>query len=321
MMSAASPEVRTLEIFAAVCELGSMTLAARRFEMTQPAVSHAIRQLETALGCVLIERRRRPLKPTTAGYWLARTAQQIIHDIHQITAGIRQFDQGGPLRLRLGLVESLSDPFVPALVKRQKPPVRYMSIAAGLARHLRAGLIEHDLDLIITNDPMDDVDGILQLPLLTEPYVLVVPRSFAPSPQNLQLDDLKRSLPLIRWSAQSHIGSDIERQLRRMRVHIERQFEFDSAGSILGMVSSGLGWGVMTPLSIFEVKRLSGRVWMLPFPGPSFTRRLNLVTRLGEIDGLAEQVAETCRHILRELYLPEMLEVAAWLADKVRVGD
>lgn len=318
-MAAAGPDVRALEIFAAVCELRSMTLAAERFGMTQPAVSHTVRQLEITLGCTLLERNRRPLKPTTAGYWLARTAQQVIHDIHHIAAGIRQVDQGVPLRLRIGLVESLSVPFVPALVQRQKLPVGYLSISAGLTRNLRSGLIDHNLDLIITNDPMDDVDGILRLPLLREPYVLVVPRSLALSQPAPQLNDLKRELPMIRWNAKSYIAADIERQLRRMRIDIERQFEFDSAVTILGMVASGLGWTVMTPLSIFEMKRLHGQVSMLPFPGPNFARRLDLFTRLGENDALAEQISETCRSILRERYLPEMLEAAPWLADKVWV--
>jgi DNA-binding transcriptional LysR family regulator len=168
---------------------------------------------------------------------------------------------------------------------------------------------------------MDDVDGILQRPLLTEPYVLVVPRAFDLSQRGPQLDDLKREMPLIRWSAQSHIGTDIERQLRRMRVNIERQFEFDSAGSILGMVAAGLGWAVMTPLSIFEMKPLLSRVRILPFPGPNFSRRLDLVTRIGEIDALAEQIVDTSRRIMRKRYLPEMLEAAPWLSGKVLVGE
>jgi hypothetical protein len=53
---------------------------------------------------------------------------------------------------------------------------------------------------------------------------------------------LAKELPLIRWSAQSHIGAEIERQLRRMRVEIPRRFEFDSGSTILSMVAAGIGW-------------------------------------------------------------------------------
>ncbi|WP_216074001.1 LysR substrate-binding domain-containing protein, partial [Acinetobacter baumannii] len=82
---------------------------------------------------------------------------------------------------------------------------------------------------------------------------------------------------LIRWAARSHIGADIERQLRRLRLDIPRQFEFDSARTILGMVAAGLGWAIMTPLSIFEMKPLLANVRLLPFPGPHFSRQLAIV--------------------------------------------
>src|SRR5882757_6565770 len=73
-------ELRALQVFATVCELRNMTLAAKRLGMTQPAVSYTIKQLEDVMGVKLIDRNRRPLAPTAGGDWLAAAAAQILHD-------------------------------------------------------------------------------------------------------------------------------------------------------------------------------------------------------------------------------------------------
>jgi DNA-binding transcriptional LysR family regulator len=106
-----------------------------------------------------------------------------------------------------------------------------------------------------------------------------------------------------------------------MRLELPRRFEFDSADVILAMVGAGLGWAVVTPLSIFEVKARLPKIRMLPIPGPGFSRHLDLVSRAGEIDVLAGRIAALSRRILRNRYLPEMLRLAPWLNGKVHVGS
>jgi DNA-binding transcriptional LysR family regulator len=303
-----SLDLRSLEIFASVCELRSMTAAAKRLSLTQPAVSQAIKQLEDKLELALIDRDRRPLTPTTAGHWLASAAAQILHDTRQIPIAIRNLDSGSALRLRIGIVDSLSYPFVPVLVKQLRSSISYLSASSGLASGLRAGLIERTLDLVITNAPMDDLDGLMRQPLMTEPYVLVVPRDFPAEPIE-DFSRLVKDLPLVRWTSHSYIGTQIETHLRRMRLEIPRRFEFESAISIMGMVAAGLGCAITTPLLMFECKNVLNQVRVLPFPGPSFSRQINLWTRAGEIDQLAERICRMTRNILRERYLPSMISM------------
>jgi DNA-binding transcriptional LysR family regulator len=305
-------DLRTLEVFTQVCELRSMTLAAQRLGMTQPAVSQAIRHLEDVLGVPLVDRRSRPLTLTAAGEWLTRTAGQVLQDARQIALTIRQFGEGRALRLRIGLVDSLSDPFVPAMMRRLTPTVHYLSISSGLASTLRAGLIDRSLDLIITNDPLDDIGEVRKIPILTEPYLLVVPASI--NAQDVSLADLASAMPLIRWNARSQTGADIERQLGRPRIDLRRQFEFDSARTILGMVAAELGWAIMTPLSIFEMTPVLSKVRLLPFPGPSFSRTIVIAVPPGENETIAEQIGRVSVKLLRDLYVPEILNALPWLA-------
>lgn len=303
-------ELRELEIFLAVCELRSMTAAAKRLSLTQPAVSASIQQLEKKLETPLIDRRKRPLMPTMAGHWLKGSAFRIVDETRQIAISMRNLNRGASLRLRVGLIDCLSHPFASVMVKRLKSSIHYLSVSSGLARNLRNGLVARTLDLIITNDTFDDLEGVMRRPLLQEPYLLVVPRRHRDYAMSQPMQELLKKLPLIRWSSHSNIGSQVELHLRRMGIDAPQKFEFESSSSILGTVASGLGCAIVTPLLLSGSTHALDQVAVVPFPGPRFTRQIDLVTRTSEIDALAERITSIALEILREQYLPLVAKIA-----------
>ena len=70
-MSPKLPPLRLLTAFAAVARTGSVQAAAADLNVTQPAISQAVRQLEDHVGVPLLDRGRRPARPTAAGHALA----------------------------------------------------------------------------------------------------------------------------------------------------------------------------------------------------------------------------------------------------------
>ncbi len=99
------PPFAGLLTFEAVLRLGSMTLAAEELGLTQSAVSHRIRALESFFGAPLLERLNPGLHATEAGLRLARELAPLLGTI----AGMRRriADQSGPRVFRLGLSPSL----------------------------------------------------------------------------------------------------------------------------------------------------------------------------------------------------------------------
>jgi DNA-binding transcriptional LysR family regulator len=61
--------------FATAIELGSFSAAAQRLDLTQPAVSLQVRQLEKRLGTPLVERAGRVLRPNCSPMWAASMQQ------------------------------------------------------------------------------------------------------------------------------------------------------------------------------------------------------------------------------------------------------
>ncbi|MFM2481888.1 LysR family transcriptional regulator [Celerinatantimonas sp. YJH-8] len=85
---------RQLEAFLAVAELGSFTQASEQLHMTQPALSHQIRQLEDSLRIQLFERTTRKVQLTAAGHMFLPAAERVISrlqsglsDMHALAAG------------------------------------------------------------------------------------------------------------------------------------------------------------------------------------------------------------------------------------------
>jgi DNA-binding transcriptional LysR family regulator len=314
-------DLRSLNAFVLACKTGSMAAAAERLHMTQPAVSHIVRSLEASLGAPLIDRSRRPFSLTPRGAFLREAAEPILAAAQRIPSRLRELDEGVPARLRIGIVDSLACPFVPELLSSLHPSLDTLSVSAGLAGALRAAFSDHRLDVILTNDPMDDVDGVVRHPLLSEPYILLVPEALSAGADESDLRALSRALNLVRWSSESHIGAEIDRHLRRLRIDIPRHFEFDSSDTLTGIVSAGLGWAVMTPLCLLNSIARRGAARAVPFPGPRFSRKLHLISREGELDRVSQRMARISRRILKDKYLAGMLRIAPWLRNQIVIGN
>jgi DNA-binding transcriptional LysR family regulator len=191
---------------------------------------------------------------------------------------------------------------------------------SGLAHDQAEGLLNRSLDVIITGDAMDELDGLERYPILSEPYLLLLPSNMQLGASEIDLRQLATSYSLIRFSARSHVGAQIERHLRRLSVKAPHLLEVDASDALVSMVGAGLGWGIATPLCLLQVhSRLEG-VKALPFPGPSFVRQLHLITRSGEYGELPGNVAEIACTVLRDHCVPEMRRLIPWLRNQVVVG-
>ncbi len=275
-----------------------MSAAAARLQLSQPAVSQAVARLEAALGCAVFDRTR-PLRLTEEGEVALRAAQELVQGIAALPERIRALRQL-PMRLRLGVVDSLTFPFLPALCTELGRHVEFLSVSSGLVQTLRDSLIAGALDFVISNDAMEDLDNLTRYEILREPYILAVPSSLR-DPETMSLESLAKSLPLMRWGQRSLLARDVEVQLRRLRLAVPQKFDLESAGALLGMVAAGLGWAVLTPLTVLQAANFGSRVTLLPFPGPSFSRTITLVAPRKKEAELPIRIANASRRVVRRL--------------------
>lgn len=288
--------------------------------MTQSAVSQIIRQMEKQLGVVLIDREHRPLALTAAGKALHRKAELIVEEAEQLPAVVREAGLSRMPEIRIALVDSFAGTAGPSFIKVMLDSATRLAVWSGLSPSMGQALLAREVDLAVTTDPLEDVDGLDRSPLWHEPFILLIPKAISLAGSGVQLKRLAAEYPLIRYSARSHIGGQIERHLRRLRVTVDRRLEIDTSDAVVAMVAAGIGWAILTPLCLLQGRGHAERVQVVRLPGPRFVRSLVLVCRAGEYRDLSHRTAEIAKKVLRTECLGEIRRRWPWVANEIVLG-
>jgi DNA-binding transcriptional LysR family regulator len=293
-------DLRSLEIFLSVCDTGAMSSAANALGMTQPAVSLAIGELERKLGYDLFDRSVRPLAVTLAGGLLRQRASALLAEARQIGPLLRETEHGKLPLIRVGMVDSLSRALTGPLIAYLSEKADEVSILSGLTASHASDLLTRRLDLFLGVDDLEDWSGLERWQIAKEPYVLLMPKGIAAPTTLPGLKKLAESQALIRFSARSQTGLDIEAHMRRLGLEVPRSFEFDTPYAVTSMVAAGRGFAITTPLCISEASLPQAKLVTAPLPGPQISRKLTLVARHRELGRLPRELGDVARHALRE---------------------
>lgn len=306
-------DIRALRTFVTVAATGSLTQAANELGLTQSAVSQVIAQIETIVGVPMLDRSKRPLKLTAAGLSLHRSAQHLVLEMDKLIAQTREAAQLSRKEVRLGMIDSFSATVGPHVLNTTLQNTSRILAWSGLANVHANGLLSRQLDLIVSSDPCDEIDGLVRTPLYREPFLLVVPKGLETKFKNKDLLDCAQLAPFIRFSERSHYGSMIERHLRRRNVSIPHYLEIDTADVVLAMVASRLGWSIASPLCVLQGIGYWDKISVLPLPGPNFSRTIYLISRLGENEDISADLYKSCQKALDEQVLPVLKQKIPWL--------
>jgi len=140
--------LRHIELLDVLAEEPTIRAAAMRLNLSQPAVSKMLREVEEAFGARLFERSKAGVRPTSIGIAAVRRARLIRHEVEGCAEEIAALrDGGGPL-LRLGTVSVTS--IVPeAVVKlRRRVPTAIVHISEAPVDTLLARLLAAELDCV-----------------------------------------------------------------------------------------------------------------------------------------------------------------------------
>lgn len=146
----------------AVARTGSFSAAAREYDLTQPALSNAIRRLEKILGARLFERNTRGARPTVFGATILPRIDAALAALDAITAEARHWRAGEPRPVRIGVSPLISADVV----------ARAHSAVAGLPGRGRSSLVLREADLSKLCTALDDDE----LDLIVVPAVLPLTR-------------------------------------------------------------------------------------------------------------------------------------------------
>lgn len=314
-------DLRMLQVFLTVSDSGSMTSAAQQLGLTQSAVSQSLRQLESELKVSLFARDHRPLQLTAAGILLRDRAARLLEQASQLPSLVQEIGSAVLPVIRIGLVDSFASTVGPQLIRELLQSAVQLSVYCGLAPMHADALRRRAVDLIITSNPTYDVKGLERHRILREPFILLTPAAIAQEASRLSLEEMARRFPLIRYSARSTQGAQVELHLRRLGINVPQTVEIDTSDTLVAMVAAGCGWAITTPLCYLQGRAHAVGAVPSRFPGSCFSRSIMLIAHMGDYAELPRRVAQQAQRILSSTVLPEIERLAPWLTEEMVVGS
>jgi DNA-binding transcriptional LysR family regulator len=238
-----------LETFATIVELGSFSAAAARLNLTQPAISFQIRQLEKRLALRLVERVGRRVRPTTAGLDLLPHVRLIDAAVASAIEAMAYHNQGIVGRVRLGTGATACIYLLPALLSdlRRRFPLLEIVVRTGNSPDILRDLEDNALDVALVTLPapgrMFEVTK-----LIDDEIVAVFPPGLdAPcivSPSALA------ALPVLLYEPGGNARRVIDAWFGRAGISLKPVMELGSIEAIKQLVAAGLGCGLLPQLAM-----------------------------------------------------------------------
>ena len=150
-------DLRHLRTLVALRDAGSLVEAAEQVVLTQSALSHQMKDLETRLGCPLFVRKSRPVRFTPAGERLLELADEVLPRARAAAAELARLADGKSGRLFMAIeCHTCFEWLLPAInAFREEWPEVELDIAGSFHLDPQPALARGDLDLVITADPID----------------------------------------------------------------------------------------------------------------------------------------------------------------------
>src|SRR6516225_10516027 len=151
-----SMNLNHLAIFHAVAQAGSMTLGAERLDISQPAVSKQVRELERALCVPLFDRIGRRVRLSQAGELLADYARRLFALAHEAQEAMADVRAAGRGRLLVGASTTIGAYLLPGVLAefwRRHPRVELL-VQIENTEQVHRRLAGHELDLGLTEGPV-----------------------------------------------------------------------------------------------------------------------------------------------------------------------
>jgi LysR family nitrogen assimilation transcriptional regulator len=243
-------DLKQLEYFVRVAELGSFTRAAQVLGIAQPALSRQVRLLEVELRQNLLVRNGRGATPTEAGQLLLEHGRGILHQVERAREELSRVRTGLAGKVAVGLPPSIARVLTVPLTRafRQQLPQAQLSISEGLSTAMQENLQSGRLDIALLYNP-SPLQGLEYSPLLQEELVLVQPRppglAEDPPPAPIALQALAQ-LPLVIPSRPNAVRMRIESALAELQAKPQIALEIDGVAAILDLVADGAGCAILS---------------------------------------------------------------------------
>jgi DNA-binding transcriptional LysR family regulator len=294
-----------LRLFAAVAESGSFSRAAKQLQLSQPAISQGVRDFELQLGCRLLDRSRKGVKPTREGRALMRHAESMFateRAAEEELKSLRGLDSGS---LRIGASTTIATYLLPEHLgqfHRDHPGIDLYLVSAN-TRDIADLMLGHEIEIALVEGPVED-DGLISEPWQTDIMTMITAPSHPFAQELAPIDPARIASELLVIREPGSGSREVVNQvLSEHAIQPSRTLEVGSTEAIKQLVAAGLGIAIVSAAAVrdqVELRRLKvveiagvhfdRTLWQLKAPGrlsipaaDEFQKLITLKSRRGAI--------------------------------------
>lgn len=270
--------LRQLNYFVAIGEAESITKAATRLRIAQPALTRHLKHLESQMGARLTQRSGRGIVLTDAGRQFLGRIKPLLKELRLAEAELMQANCTRPVDLSFGIpscLAFLADRYIACAAAQA--PVCTLRVVDGWSSFIADWLLSGRLDIGILYERTSSDPALELQPLAQEEHYLVGPAGdcVLAAPE-VALSDVAR-LPLILPSRQHGLRLSAEALFDRVGCRVRPVMELDSVPTIKKLVERGSGYTILSqsevmfnPAPMLAAARITG---------PTFLRTLHVAWR------------------------------------------
>jgi LysR family hydrogen peroxide-inducible transcriptional activator len=293
------PTLRQLQFLIALRAQGSFVGAAEAVGVTQPTLSAGIKDLETALGAVLVERGRTGAVLTPAGEEAAERAARAVGEVEDMVRTVQTAGEPFSGVFRLGAIPTIAPFLLPRalpLLKRKFPRLR-LQMREDLTARLVDGLRARTLDAALIALPYE-AHGVATAAIAEDEFYLLCPDTHPLAKRNdLSPEHLKSEDLLL--LEDGHCLRDHALSACKLTPRRSSEMGATSLHTLVQMVAGGMGVTLLPKIAAEGGAVAGAHVAIRPFETPIAGRSIGVAWREG---GQREAEARMLGEVLRELF-------------------
>jgi DNA-binding transcriptional LysR family regulator len=290
--------IQTLQV---VVKEGGFSRAGQLLGLSQPAVSHHIRQLEDALETRLLQRSGKRIRPTGAGEVLLQHARRALAELDTASAAIQRLRGVIAGRVRIGAGPTPLTYLFPAFVSRLRRQYPHIELEMGVGSstgQLVSAVAASELDLCVVMRP-GSMRGLRASPFWTDRTVAIGPPLWRRTRRGPVTAAELAEHPFIAFERSGTVGDVLEKWFGQAGVSPRTTMVVGNAEAIKRMVVAGVGLALTSSVTVRDEVR-AGTLKSFPIH-PRLDRDIVIVRRAGEA---ASPAVEVVTRLLEEYGKP-----------------
>ncbi|MBI6942648.1 LysR family transcriptional regulator [Pseudomonas putida] len=245
--------IREIEVFRVVMNAGSTSKAANMLGISQPAVSQAIRKLETSAGLAFFHRIRGRLVPTQEAHALMVDVDKLFIGMDAIEHRIKSLKQFGTDRLAIAVHPALGNAFMPRALSSFDLAGRDMRVSLRVlsSREVHQEVSSGQCDFGLMADEMP-VIGLEHSPFLDSPGVMAMPPDHPLAKLSVITPSDFGNHDFIALNPEDSSRRRLEAALAPYGVTPNIRIETPYAHTVCEMALRGIGFGFANPVAVVD---------------------------------------------------------------------